>query len=120
MGSLPKIVPCQNCWLEGYYRAAFQIPGGVAQTVQTFCKDRKTQAPKVEYYDAEGNLMAAIITFPLQPQVPVPTSPFEAVTKLACGPSVAGTYEGMNNATYEKGGQAERKSRLLSSRSAVI
>ena len=32
---------------------------GVAQTVQTFCKDRKAQSPKIEYYDAEGNLMAA-------------------------------------------------------------
>jgi hypothetical protein len=82
---------------------------GIAQTVQAFCKDRKAQSPKVEYYDAEGNLMAAVVTNPLQPQVPMPTSPFEAVTNLACGLNVAGSYEGTNNASYDKGGQAEQK-----------
>jgi hypothetical protein len=81
----------------------------VAQTVQTFCKDRRAQSPKVEYYDAEGNLTAVIASYPLQPQVPVPNSPFEAVTNKACGPNVAGTYEGTNSATYEKGGQGDQK-----------
>jgi hypothetical protein len=79
-----------------------------AQTVQAFCKDTKARAAKIEYYDAEGNLMAALVPV-LDPLQPNPASPFEAFINVACGLSVAGTYEGMNNATYERGGQAEQK-----------
>jgi hypothetical protein len=81
----------------------------VAQTVRTFCKDRKAQSPQVEYYDGEGNLTAVLAPDPLQPQFPSHGSAFEALIAIACGANVAGIYEGTNISTYDDRGQQEQK-----------
>jgi hypothetical protein len=81
----------------------------LAQTLQLYCKDRKVQAPKMEYYDAEGNRASLVVPIPLKPVDVIANSPFDSLLKIACGGNVAGTYEGMNNTTYEKGGHGEQK-----------
>jgi hypothetical protein len=67
--------------------------------------------PALEYYDRDGNLVYLIP--PLQPVLNYQkTSLFENLLDIACGASplnVTGTYEGMNNATYENKGRGEQK-----------
>jgi hypothetical protein len=92
---------------------------GVSGSYRTFadllrfdCKSRKLTAEKIDYFDKENILVYANAPINNPPFEPTKGSPFENVMNMACGPgvqTVTGTYEGMNNATYKKGGQAEQK-----------
>jgi hypothetical protein len=91
--------------LSGSYRT-------FADLLQFDCKSRKLTAEKIDYFDQENILVYAHAPINDPPFEPTKGSPFEKVMNMACGPgvpTVTGTYEGMNNATYEKGGQAEQK-----------
>jgi hypothetical protein len=79
------------------------------QILQMNCQDRKVRAPRLEYYDAENNLLSLVAPTLLEPLNVNASSPLEALLNLVCGANVAGTYEGMNNATYQKGGKGEQK-----------
>lgn len=81
----------------------------LAQRLQMYCRDRKVQAPRMEYYDAEDNLVSIVVPNPLRPMDVIANSLFDSLLKIACGANVGGTYEGMNNTKYENGGQGEQK-----------
>jgi hypothetical protein len=80
-----------------------------AQILQMNCQERKIRSIRLEYYDAEGNLITLIVPIQAEPLAVTPTSPLELMLKVACGENVGGTYEGMNSAVYERGGQGEQK-----------
>ena len=81
----------------------------VADLIQVNCTDRKILGPKVEYFDAQSNLVYVTAPLDLPVLSPAPSSPFDKVVNIACGERVGGTYEGMNTATYKKGGQGDQK-----------
>jgi TIR domain len=100
---LRDLDPKQNVrGLSGSYRT-------LANLLQFDCTSRKLRAPKIDYFDQENILVYTNAPMNDPPIVPAKGTPFDKVMNMACGPSVAGTYEGMNSATYEKGRQAEQK-----------
>jgi hypothetical protein len=80
-----------------------------AQILEVSCKDKKVRSPRIEQYDADGTVVNMVVARPPPALEPTRNSPFGALLNIACGANVAGTYEGMNNATYEKGGQGDQK-----------
>jgi len=78
------------------------------QRLRVNCRDRKVLSPKLEYYDAEGNLVMVQLPFPSNPLDPAPGSPYAMLADLVCGLRVAGTYEGVNHAKSTKGGQGDQ------------
>ena len=103
---LSDLFPKQNVrGLSGSYRT-------FADLLRFDCKSRKLTAEKIDYFDQNNILVYANAPINNPPFEPTKGSPFDKVMNMACGPGVpmvTGTYEGMNNATYEKGGQAEQK-----------
>jgi hypothetical protein len=84
----------------------------LAQVPQFNCTDRTIYVPKVEYFDSENNLVYLNVAKDIQPGDVKQNSPFGVLLNMFCGVqarSVAGIYEGMNDATYQKGGQGEQK-----------
>jgi hypothetical protein len=88
--------------LPGSYRT-------LADLLQFDCTSRNLRAAKIDYFDQENILVYANAPINDPPIAPTMGSPFDKVMNMACGPNVAGTYEGTNSATYEKGGQADQK-----------
>jgi len=85
---------------------AFRI---MAQALQINCADRKVLITKSEYLDQESNLLWLAVPTPLQPIDVKDGTIFGMLLNLTCGAQVAGTYEGTNNVTYEKGEHGEQK-----------
>jgi hypothetical protein len=86
----------------------------VATLVQLDCTGRELIEPKSEYFDLQNNL--AYVNQIINP-TPIssghPASPFFKIMNIACAaPAVAGIYEGINNVTYERGGQGEHKIKI--------
>ncbi len=84
----------------------------LAEPLQLDCKGRKVRELKSEYYDHENNLV--YLFAPEVPKLlePVENSPFASLLNLVCGTpaiNVTGTYEGMIDVTYKKGGHGEQK-----------
>jgi len=85
-----------------------------AETLQADCTNKKVQVPKIEYFDSEGNLTFVNALLVVQQFDVKPNTPFDLMLNVACGAKapnvgVGGRYEGMNDATYEKGGHGEQK-----------
>jgi len=103
---LTELFPGQNVRaLPSSYRA-------IAEDIQISCAEKKVLAPIREYYDKDENLVYLLARRSVQPIDVKSGSIFEILLNIACNvaaTNVAGNYEGINNATYEKGGQAEQK-----------
>jgi hypothetical protein len=80
-----------------------------ADRMQFNCKDRKVRDPRWEYYDSKNNLLYAMALFTVEPIVATPTSLYEKLIDIVCGPKVQGTYEGTNRVTTAKGAVGEYK-----------
>jgi hypothetical protein len=94
------------------------IPGSFnleAQLAKVSCTDRTVLTTKLEYYDSENNLLFVNAIPNAQPIKIGEGKPFTFLLNALCGgqashvPEVSGTYEGMNIATYNAGGQGEQK-----------
>ncbi|MGA8613645.1 MAG: toll/interleukin-1 receptor domain-containing protein [Xanthobacteraceae bacterium] len=80
--------------------------------VQGDCIKRKYQNNKTEYFDLQNNLVSVTAPIELKWIDINESAPFGRLFDVACGPpinSVAGTYEGTNNASYGNGGQGEQR-----------
>ena len=60
----------------------------LAQTLQINCQQRKMQAPRIEYYDAEVNLLSIVVPIPFSPLA----SPPPRHLSFCLTPSVARTW----------------------------
>jgi hypothetical protein len=82
-----------------------------AETLQMNCTERKIFVAALEYYDRDDNLV--YLAPQIQPMLNYnKASLFENLLDIVCRASalsIAGNYEGMNNATYEKKGRGEQK-----------
>jgi len=83
-----------------------------AQNIQISCAEKKIFAPAIEYYDKDEHLVYLSTALSVQPLDIKSGSIFGSLLDVVCSaatPSQAGYYEGINNTTYEKGGQSEQK-----------
>ncbi len=102
---LAELFPGQNVrGLPSSYRTS-------TQTLQLSCEERKIMAADLEYYDKDENLVYLMASISVQPMDVKNGSIFGALLDVVCNgaaSNAAGNYEGINNATYEKG-QGEQK-----------
>jgi hypothetical protein len=83
-----------------------------ADRVQLDCAGKKAQFPETNYFDSETNLAYLGAPNAAPPLDIKEGTPLAQLLSIACGapaPGIRGTYEGMNDATYKKGGQGEQK-----------
>jgi hypothetical protein len=88
----------------------------LAQRLKAYCIERKLSSPKVDYFDSDGNWLFASFPTREEPVSPTPGSAFAQLLTLACGPAilnVAGTYDGVNQTTYQHGPQGEQQIALI-------
>ncbi len=87
-----------------------------AQRLKAYCIERKVSSPKIDYFDAAGNLLFVSAPTFEEPISPTAGSPFDQLLTLACGAGilrVAGTYDGINHTTYGNRVQGEQKISLI-------
>jgi hypothetical protein len=84
----------------------------MAQTVRLSCSDRKVQLPNTQYFGEKNTLVSVYAPDPVPPMDANEGSPFALLMTMACSaplPNVSGTYEGINKASYKRGGQGDQK-----------
>lgn len=84
----------------------------LAQKVQVNCMEKKVLTPVTEYYDKDGFLVSLGVFPSAQPLDVKSGTIVESFVNATCGAattSVAGNYEGVNNANYGKNGQGDQK-----------
>jgi len=82
------------------------------QPAQLKCNERKMEMPKLEYFDADNNLMSLVAAVPVQTIDLKEGSPLDMLFRKLCdinSKNVAGKYEGVNYTTYKTGGEGDQK-----------
>jgi hypothetical protein len=96
-------------------QTVFGVPSGYrtfAEPIQLDCKNKKMKILKTDYFDRNNNWEYVFAPIGAPPFNVTEGSIFGALMNTVCGTpatNVGGAYEGMNNTTYQAGGQEEQK-----------